>query len=466
MTTAQVSAETDGTAKSAATANLVRGSSLYGLRLIQYALVLVANVVVSRVLGTVGRAQYALPLNLASMVWVAVNLSLDISTGAMLARGEAALAELSGFLSAAVAALGLLGIAVTLAIGLSTDDSLLAHGPYGGIVLAAFTVPLMLAVQMTTGLLVRLGELRAYGWATAIGSAAQLAFVVVLTLARDLTPELALAGTALGFAATAAALLIVLARRAGLRALAPTFDRPIARRALGGGLAVHPATLGLYLNLRADLFIVGALTSARETGLYSLSVAFASIVFLAVMTLTASAARTQTEEPLDIANRYTLDFVRTSWMAALMVTLVIAVSAWPAIRVVFGAAWTGSAVPLIILTAAIVALSVEPPVRIMLMRMSRPRWISAAACAGMLINIGLNFILIPLFGIIGAALASLASYSFYALLMLALFSRASGLEIRYAFIPRRDDPFVKVLWLAANRVKALLDVSAHLWRRS
>jgi O-antigen/teichoic acid export membrane protein len=144
-----------------------------------------------------------------------------------------------------------------------------------------------------------------------------------------------------------------------------------------------------------------------------------------------------------------------------MVTVVVAASAWPAIRLVFGAAWTGSAIPLMILAAAIVALSIEPPVRVMLMRMHRARWISAAACAGMLINVGLNFLLIPFLGIIGAALASLTSYSFYALLMLVLFGRASGLEIRHVFAPRRDDPIVRMFCSATNRVKVLLDAASR-----
>jgi O-antigen/teichoic acid export membrane protein len=416
---------------------LAAGSHLFGLRLVQYGLLFLANVLASRSLGAVGRAQYALPINLATLVWVGVNLSLDGSTGAMLARREVSLRALSRFLVAATLALGALGAAATLAIGLPISGSLLAHASAQAVGVAAVTVPLTLAIQLTVGLLVRLGALRAYGWSTIVGATIQLAFIAALAATGRLTPELAIGGTAIGSLVIASLLVMALAQRAGVQSLVPALEWSVAKRALTGGLAVHPATIGLQLNLRIDLLIVSALLSARETGLYSLSTSLVSVLYLALWTLSASSAQTQTEAPLEIANRYTLDFVRNSWMFALAAAVALAAVAWPFIRLVFGAAWTGSAVPLMVLTSAAVALSIEAPVRIMLMRMRRSGWVSAASCAGMLLNVGLNFILIPLLGILGASIASVASYSLYAILMLLLFGRASGLQVSSALRPRR-----------------------------
>jgi O-antigen/teichoic acid export membrane protein len=435
--TSVVSAEAEQPADGPGSSYLVAGSHLFGLRLAQYGLLFAANVLASRSLGTVGRAQYALPINLATLVWIGVNLSLDGSAGAMLARREVSLRALSRFLAAAALALGALGAVVTLAIGLRISSSLLADASAQAVALAAVTVPLTLAAQLAMGLLVRMGALRAYGWSTIVGATVQLAFIAALAATGGLTPARAIGGTAIGLLVIAVLLVVVLARRVGARALIPGLEWSVMRRALAGGIAVHPATLALQLNLRVDLLIVSALLSARETGLYSLSTSLVSVLYLAVWTLTASSAQTQTNAPLDVANRYTLDFVRNSWMLALAAALALAAIAWPLIRLVFGAAWTGSAVPFMVLASATVMLSIEAPVRIMLMRMRRASWISAASCAGMLLNVGLNFSLIPLLGILGAALASVASYSLHAILMLVLFGRASGLDVRSALRPRR-----------------------------
>jgi len=432
-----VPAETERPADGPVSSHLAAGSHLFGLRLAQYGFLFAANVLASRSLGTAGRAQYALPINLATLVWIGVNLSLDGSSGAMLARREVSLRALSRFLAAATLVLGALGATVTLAIGLRISGTLLAHASAQAVELAAVTVPLALAGQLAMGLLVRLGALRAYGWSTIVGAAVQLAFIAALAATGGLTPARAIGGTAIGLLVIAALLVATLARRVGARALVPALEWSVMRRALAGGLAVHPATLALQLNLRVDLLIVSALLSAREAGLYSLSTSLVSVLYLAVWTLTASSAQTQTNAPLDVANRYTLDFVRNSWMLALAAALALAAIAWPLIRLVFGAAWTGSAVPFMVLASATVMLSIEAPVRIMLMRMRRASWISAASCAGMLLNVGLNFSLIPLLGILGAALASVASYSLHAILMLVLFGRASGLDVRSALRPRR-----------------------------
>src|SRR5947209_109114 len=89
--------------------SLVRGSRLLALRVCQYVVLFVVGLVVARALGPSGRAQYALPLALATSVWVVVNLSLDGSTGALLARREGSLRDIARFLSAATLILGVLG---------------------------------------------------------------------------------------------------------------------------------------------------------------------------------------------------------------------------------------------------------------------------------------------------------------------------------------------------------------------
>ncbi len=47
-----------------------RSFSYLGLRIAQYALLFVATIIITRKLGPVGRAQYALPLAVSGGVWV------------------------------------------------------------------------------------------------------------------------------------------------------------------------------------------------------------------------------------------------------------------------------------------------------------------------------------------------------------------------------------------------------------
>jgi O-antigen/teichoic acid export membrane protein len=69
----------------------------------------------------------------------------------------------------------------------------------------------------------------------------------------------------------------------------------------------------------------------------------------------------------------------------------------------------------------------------------RPGPISVAAAITLVVNVAFNFILIPQFGIVGASLASVASYSVMAAMMVVLASRMSGQSIACLCIPRAAD---------------------------
>jgi O-antigen/teichoic acid export membrane protein len=434
---------------------LSRGSGLLALRLSQYVFLFVSGIVVTRALGPELRAQYALAWALGSGTWVLVNLSLHDAAGRLLARREASLRDLSrGLLSTSVL-LGAVGAGAVVAIGLVFRDALLSSASTGAVALAALVVPLMLVQQMMVGLLVRIGALRAYGWGSALSSAGQLVLVLAIVAASALSPEDALAVAVAGLAARAVGFALVLRRHAGAGSLLPRPPRGLAGRMLRLGLVLHPAYIALALNLRIDLFMVSAYTGARATGLYSLAASLAEIMFLGATSIYQAAMRTQTEADEDAAARYTLEFVRQSVTIAVIGAALVASLAYPMIVVVYGGEWRGSAVPLAILAFAAVAFSLQGPVYNMLVRIARPVEIAAAAGTAAAVNIGLNLMLIPLLGIVGAALASLVSYWLYALLLLWRFKRLTGLPVRAAFgRPREGDLVFRVLGRVRRRVWA------------
>jgi O-antigen/teichoic acid export membrane protein len=425
---------------------LRRGSGLLALRMSQYLLLFVSGVIVARALGPELRAQYALAYALGSAVWVVINLSLHDAAGRLLARREADLTELSRMLAGATLALGVVGVGAVLAIGLNSQDSLLSGASADSVLLAALIVPLTLVQQMTVGLLVRLGALRAYGWGSALTSLLQLLIVAALVAFSTLSPENALAAAVAGLAARALAFAAALARHTGVRGLVPRFRPELIRRVLRIALVLHPAYIALALNLRLDLFLVSALTNPRETGVYSLAASLAQILFLASTSVYQAAMRTQTEAQEEAANRYTLEFVRQSLAVAVLGAVAVSALSYPMIRVVYGSEWTDATLPLVVLAFAAVAFSLQGPVYNQLVRIGRPRVVAAAAGAGAGVNVVCNLALIPLLGITGAALASLISYWVYALLLLRRFEHYSGLPVRNAFgRPREGDLVFRLL---------------------
>lgn len=430
---------------------LESGGRLLGFRAVQFIFLFLLSLVATRALGPSGRGQYALALNLATLVWVISHFSVEASIGRMMARKEASLVELCHLASLFALTLGLLGMAIALAIGLPVRGSLLGGASPATVVLAATTIPFTLIGQMATALLLRIGALRTYGWIVAAGAIVQFGLVVGIEVGVGLSPELAMLGALLTIAVVGIALTAALARRVGLQALAPVTEWRLVRSALHIGIRLQPASVALWLNLKIDLLLVGLLATAHDAGLYSLSANLADIVFVSVSTIALAALETQTKVDAKAAVAYTVDFISQNLGVATVLALAAAAISYPFIVIVYGSAWRASVLPFALLMPAVVALAVEGPARDLLVRIAPPLTISAASAAGLALNAGLNFLLIPRIGIAGASIASVVSYWLAGGLMLYLLSRYGDVPMKRALrLPRRGDILPSLLHRGAT----------------
>jgi len=108
------------------------------------------------------------------------------------------------------------------------------------------------------------------------------------------------------------------------------------------------------------------------------------------------------------------------------------------VPLVYGRAYQAATLPLLLLLPGIAAFSVGRVAGAHLVRnalLGRNARLAAMAFAA---NVAANLALIPPFGAVGAALASLGSYSLYAVLALVTFSRTSGTRWP-ELVPRRAD---------------------------
>jgi O-antigen/teichoic acid export membrane protein len=419
---------------------ITEGGRLLGLRVLQYTFVFLGGLIVARALGPSGRAEYALPLNLAMICWVGCHLSVEAVAARLLARGEETYERMARLCSLATLVLGSAGAIATLAIGLLLRDEALGGASSTSVVLAAATVPFTVAAQLATALMLRRGRTRFYGWVGAVVAVGQFALLLVASVTGWLDPQQALAINLVAIAASAAILVGAIGRELGWGSLRPRVPGTLAARALRLGLVLHPSSIALFLNLRIDLLLVGVLLTAHQAGLYSLATVLGELVFVVAQTIALAALRHQTHLADDAAVDYTVDFIRQTFGLTIALVLMCLAGAYPFITLVYGAEWTGTVAPFMLLSLAAAGLAVEGPARGLLFRVARPRDISLAASAAALINLGLNLVLIPPLGISGAALASVCSYWFAAAAMLLLLRQSTGASVRRALgRPERDD---------------------------
>jgi O-antigen/teichoic acid export membrane protein len=95
--------------------------------------------------------------------------------------------------------------------------------------------------------------------------------------------------------------------------------------------------------------------------------------------------------------------------------------------------------PILILLPATIFLSTNGLLARYFMAINRQGVVVRTQSCSATLNIGLNFLLIPIMGIAGAAIASLVSYAAELLLITTAFRRASNLPLRQVFILDRND---------------------------
>jgi len=243
----------------------VAASTLAGLagRAAVLALGLISVAVTTRYLGTAGYGRLALALALTQLFGVLADAGLTAVVVRDLARSPERAPALVGSAVALRAGLAVVAAAAAVLAALAL--------PYPGDVRLAVVVlgvPLALGVLASIHLAVLQARLRAGRAALAdvAGRAASLA-AVVLVAALDLGFLAVAATAAVGAAVTFAAMRALAARELPGR---PRADRATTRGLLG---AAAPVGIALALNelyLRADLLIISLSRPARELGLYAL----------------------------------------------------------------------------------------------------------------------------------------------------------------------------------------------------
>ncbi len=202
-----------------------------------------------------------------------------------------------------------------------------------------------------------------------------------------------------------------------------TFNAQMARALIGDSLPLMLAQFAIALNLRIDQVMIGRLMDAKAVGQY------AAAARLSELWLFVPAAVSSSFFPriMALANRkldqhaLTRSLVRYLVGVALVLAMATQLVAEDVVRLIFGAEFAPSAQVLCIHIWSAVFIFASYPIN-KVMTADNVLWGRTQARAlAVLLNVVANLVLIPHFGIVGAAWATLLSYAcgwvlFYALI--------------------------------------------------
>lgn len=194
-----------------------------------------------------------------------------------------------------------------------------------------------------------------------------------------------------------------------------SFSAPLLRDGLSYGVVVYVGVVANALHFKVDQFMINWYLGTEAVGIYAVSVRWAETLFLLDSALAAAALYRISSSPPDESIPLTWKLFRAQLLISGASGVVLALLAGPLVRLLYGDAFRGAVLPLVLLVPGVVAWSATKVVSNMLTyNRAMKMFVTGAAVFGAAMNVGLNYLFLAVMrqGIAGAAMASSISYSF------------------------------------------------------
>lgn len=194
------------------------------------------------------------------------------------------------------------------------------------------------------------------------------------------------------------------------------------------------------LNYRADLYIIALLTTPAALGMYTVAVSAAES--LLVPTQVAALVTSPHIGSLDLgpAAKLTARCVRNNLLIATVVCGLIFAFAHPLVHLLYGTAFAPVVPALQVLLLGVVAISLGSPMsNYFTLKLGRPGVALRLAGASAALCIVVSLALVPVLGMLGAAVGSTVAYVAGQTIATWYFCRMTGLSISRVLVPTYED---------------------------
>ncbi len=396
----------------------------------------VLSVLIARSLGPEGQGLYSLCVNTALVVSLFVNCGLGLSAVYFLGKRIFSPGEIASVSLGFGAVGGVAAFAAASFVLLFFRIPGLSHVPFRALILALVAVPFLNLSEYYFYFLIGSDRIKQFNIVTAARNALQLLLVVLVLVAVGLTLFGAVGSWVASFAAVAAAAMVF------VRRIAPfgfSLRGALVRASVSFGLKGYLSRVASFLYYRIDMFILSYFMGAGAVGHYAIAVLLAELLWNVPSSLAPGVMYKSASEDSQDRDRLTAAACRHTVLICLLAGLGIVVLGKSFIRVAFGVEYLPSVTPLILLLPGTAVLSVGSVLANDFVGRGKQLMNSFAAVVTLLINVPLNFILIPRWGVAGAAVASSVSYSIGVIVMLVEFTRITGIGPAGVLLPRPRD---------------------------
>lgn len=377
-------------------------------------------VVIARQLGPEGNGYYALAILVPTILSSFLNLGVGPATVYYVSRSDydAWQAKVGNLRLALI--VGAVGVACMLPVLFFWGEIIFPEIPKSLLFLALASFPLSLMLSYQNTVLQGLEDFKAFNLTVLLPPYINLVGVVVALYVLNL----GVAGAVVAyFSGQLVGVLVVfklLAKRAPAvnKAEESVWFSAYAIKTLGYGWRAHLSNVLAFVNYRADIFLVNLFLTPFATGVYVIAVQMAEKLWMVsqaastVLLPRLSAMHHNPEKRLALAKK-------GFWLVSAITagaSFVAAFALFWLIGPIFGEEYSGALPAFFWLLPGIVAGAGSRIYANCIAAAGKPEWNLYSALCVVTINVVGNVVLIPLYGVVGAAWATSAAYCFNAAL--------------------------------------------------
>jgi O-antigen/teichoic acid export membrane protein len=368
------------------------------------------SAIIARWLGPQGKGMFAMALLIPGMMALFLNSGIGVANVYFAASKRIDVRTLTSnsVIHATLATIfGMFILGALLTTG--TFEALLPGVPVWLILVAMIWLPVgVLSAHLTTilqglQLIIKINFI----------NVAQGALLLFLTFLSVVSFKMGLIGVLMAYLLAGLASLIVLIRFIQKEdgAFLPKWNPSVMRSTLSFGLKGHIGNVLQFFNYRLDMFIVNYFLGPADVGIYTISVALAELLWhfpnAVGFVIFPKAASTKPE----VMNKFTPRVFRITFALTTLGGLVLIFLGKPVIAFVYSSPFLPAYAPMVALLPGVVLLGGAKVLTNEIAGRGYPHYNSINSGLALVLTVVLDFILIPRYGVLGAALASSIAYA-------------------------------------------------------
>jgi O-antigen/teichoic acid export membrane protein len=413
--------------------------STFGTRIFRYAIRIIKNIVITRLLGPTDRGVFSLLLTITDLIIGFGNLGFGLGSQYLLAKKKYDLKKVLGntllvafLLGSCLAGIGYLVFSYE---GILKGDvqTVRAFAP-----LVLLLIPFVLLQRYGEDIIIAIKQIHFQNLMELCSSSITMALIFPLFLYTGETLKSALFAWA--------ASIIVITFWSIMRILSKSSFRP----ALSYAYFKESYTYGIrgYLSIVADIMVrkvdvllISHMLGAQSLGLYAVSVSVAEMLLLFSSSVSQAFLPIRLGLQSKDAKIVTPIVIRHVLFVMLLICLGVAVGGKLIIQLMFGKAFLPAYSSVLWLLPGILALSIYSFLKFDMYSYNLPGFVSWSSVAALLSNLLLNYILIPRYGINGAAISSSIAYGLSTTILLIKFLQLSKISYKEVLFINKAEIF-------------------------